>query len=114
MLVSLALVGELLEFIIGIIGSKKKKASNRAVAGSIIFSIAGAIMFAPLLFGAGAIIGAFLGAFFGAFIVEYYYQRDVSRAVESGKGAFLGRLGGVLVKTVIGFIMITITLINVL
>jgi uncharacterized protein YqgC (DUF456 family) len=113
LLVILALLGELLEFIIGIVGSKKKKASNKAVIGSIIFSIIGAILFAPILFGIGAIFGAFLGAFFGAFIVEYAREKDVAKAVESGKGAFLGKLGGVLVKTVIGFIMITTTLVNI-
>lgn len=114
LLVLLALLGELLEFIIGIVGSKKKKASNRAVVGSIIFSIIGAILFAPLFFGIGAVFGAFLGAFFGAFLVEYINEKDVARAAESGKGAFLGKLGGVLVKTVIGFIMITTTLLKII
>lgn len=113
LLVSLAVLGEVLEFVIGIIGSKSKKASNKAVVGSIIFSIIGAIMFAPVMFGLGAILGAFLGAFFGAFIVEYLRFKDAKKAVESGKGAFLGKLGGVLVKTVIGFIMITTTLLQV-
>ena len=112
LLVALAILGELLELLIGIIGSKKKKASTSAIVGSIAFSIIGAILFAPILFGFGAIIGAFLGAFFGAFIVEFIKKRDISQAMDSGKGAFLGKLGGVLVKTVIGFIMITTTLLQ--
>ena len=112
MLVSLAILGEVLELLIGIIGSKKKKASKSAIVGSIIFSIIGAILFAPIFFGLGAIFGAFLGAFLGAFIVEFFKFHDVSKAIESGKGAFLGKLGGVLVKTIIGFIMITTTLVN--
>ncbi|NIP37840.1 MAG: DUF456 domain-containing protein [Candidatus Dadabacteria bacterium] len=113
LLAVLAVLGEVLEFVIGILGSKRKKASNKAIAGSVIFSIIGAILFAPVMFGLGAIIGAFLGAFFGAFIVELVRFKDAKKAVESGKGAFLGRLGGVLVKTVIGFIMITTTLMQV-
>ena len=112
LLVALAILGELLELLIGIIGSKKKKASTSAIVGSIALSIIGAILFAPILFGFGAIIGAFLGAFFGAFIVEFIKKRDISQAMDSGKGAFLGKLGGVLVKTVIGFIMITTTLLQ--
>ncbi len=113
LLVSLAILGEVLELLIGIIGSKKKKASKSAIVGSIIFSIIGAILFAPIFFGLGAIFGAFLGAFLGAFIVEFFKFQDVSKAIESGKGAFLGKLGGVLVKTIIGFIMITTTLVNI-
>ena len=112
LLVALTILGELLEFLIGIIGSKKKKASTSAIVGFIAFSIIGAILFAPILFGFGAIIGAFLGAFFGAFIVELFKYHNVSQAIESGKGAFLGKLGGVLVKTVIGFIMITTTILQ--
>lgn len=112
-LLVLALAGELLEFVLGIIGSKRKKSSNQAIVGSIICSIIGAIVFAPLFFGFGAVVGAFAGAFFGAFIVEYIKNKNISVAYQSGLGAFLGRLGGTLVKSVIGVIMITITLLQV-
>ena len=112
-LLVLALLGELMEFALGIMGSKRKKSSNQAILGSIFFSIIGAIIFAPLFFGLGAVIGAFAGAFFGAFIVEYLKQKNVSVAYQSGLGAFMGKLGGTLVKSVIGVIMITITLIQV-
>lgn len=113
LLFALAVLGEVAEFVLGIVGSKKRQASNRAIMGSIVFSIVGAIIFAPFVFGIGAVIGAFAGAFFGAFIVEYLRYKDIPKAVNSGKGAFLGKLGGVLVKTIIGFIMITTTLVQV-
>ncbi len=109
-LFALAVLGEILEFIIGIVGSKKKKSSNKAIIGSMVFSVIGAIVFSPLLFGFGAIVGAFAGAFFGAFLIEYIKVKDASIAYQSGIGAFLGKLGGVLVKFVIGIIMITTTL----
>ncbi len=112
-LLVLALLGELLEFALGIIGSKRKKSSNQAILGSIFFSIIGAIIFAPLFLGFGAIIGAFVGAFLGAFTVEYLKQKNVSVAYQSGLGAFMGKLGGTLVKSVIGVIMITITVMQV-
>ena len=112
-LLVLAILGEVLEFALGIIGSKKRKSSNKAIIGSIIFSILGAILFAPVFFGFGAIIGAFAGAFTGAFVIEYLNKRNTNAAYQSGIGAFRGRLGGTLVKGVIGVTMITITLLQV-
>src|SRR3972149_4017462 len=67
----LAIVGEVLEYGLGILGAKKRGATKGAIIASIIGGIAGAIIGAPFLFGIGSIIGAFLGAFAGAFLLEY-------------------------------------------
>ena len=105
----LVALGEALEFLLGVIGAKKFKASNRAVVGSIVFGIIGAIWGAPLFFGFGSIIGAFVGAFFGAFIVELAVGRNLDEAINSGWGSLLGRVGGTISKAFIGIIMIIIT-----
>lgn len=112
-LIALALVGELIEFVLGIYGAKKYKSSNKAIVGSIVFGIAGAVLGLPFFLGIGAVIGAFIGAFVGAFIVDLFIQKNVDSAVKSGWGAFLGRVGGSISKAALGMAMIVITVVSV-
>ena len=108
-LVILVLIGELIEFLLGIAGSKKYKSSNRAIIGSIIGAIAGGIMGAPFFFGIGAVIGAFVGAFAGAIAVELLLGKSLNESVQSGWGAFLGRVAGTISKGAIAVAMVVIT-----
>jgi hypothetical protein len=113
-LVVLAVLGELLEFLLGILGAKKEKASNSAIVGSIICGIVGAILGATFLLGIGSIIGAFIGAFTGAFLIELFKRKGINQAMQSGRGALLGRVVGTITKGAIGITMITITVVSVL
>ena len=113
-LVVLALAGELIEFLLGILGSKKYESSNRAIVGSIIFGIIGAVMGAPFFFGIGAVIGAFAGAFAGAILMELSQGKKMDEAIKSGWGAFLGRVAGTISKGALGIAMIAITVLAVL
>lgn len=113
-LVVLALAGELIEFLLGILGSKKYESSNRAIVGSIIFGIIGAVMGAPFFFGIGAVIGAFAGAFAGAILMELLQGKKMDEAIKSGWGAFLGRVAGTISKGAVGIAMIAITVLAVL
>jgi hypothetical protein len=113
-LVVLALAGELIEFLLGILGSKKYESSNRAIVGSIIFGIIGAIIGAPFFFGIGAVVGAFAGAFAGAIIVELSQGKKMDEALKSGWGAFIGRVAGTISKGAVGIAMIAITALAVL
>lgn len=110
-LLALTLLAELVEFILGILGAKKYKSSNRAIVGSIVFGIIGGILGIPFFFGIGAVIGAFIGAFVGAFLVEFLLEKNVDRAMKSGWGAFLGRIAGTFFKGAIGISMIVITIV---
>ena len=114
LLVVLALAGELIEFLLGILGSKKYESSNRAIVGSIIFGIIGAVMGAPFFFGIGAVIGAFAGAFAGAILMELSQGKKMDEAIKSGWGAFLGRVAGTISKGAVGIAMIAITVLAVL
>ena len=107
-LLALALLGELIEFVLGILGAKKYKSSNKAIVGSIVFGIIGGILGIPFFLGIGAVIGAFIGAFVGAFLVEFFLEKSVDRAMKSGWGAFVGRLAGTFFKGAIGIAMIVI------
>ncbi len=111
-LLALALVGELVELIVGILGAKKYKSSNKAIVGSIVFGIIGGILGIPFFFGIGAVIGAFIGAFVGASLVEFFLERKVDRAMKSGWGALLGRLAGTFFKGAIGVAMIVIVIVR--
>jgi uncharacterized protein YqgC (DUF456 family) len=113
-LIALALAGELFEFLLGILGAKKYKSSNRAVVGSIIFGIVGGIVGAPFFFGAGAVIGAFAGAFAGAIVIELTQGKKLEEALRSGWGAFIGRVAGTVSKGAIGITMIVLTVTAVL
>lgn len=112
-LVLLAILGEIFELALGALGAKRHKASKGAIAGSIAGGIAGGICGAPFLFGIGSILGAFLGAFAGAFLVEFFRGKRLDQAIESGRGAFLGRIGGTITKGAIGMVMIAITIVSV-
>ena len=108
-LVVLVLIGELIEFLLGIAGSKKYRSSNRAIVGSIIGAIAGGIMGAPFFFGIGAVAGAFVGAFAGAIAVELLLGKSLDESIQSGWGAFLGRVAGTISKGAIAVAMVVIT-----
>ncbi len=112
-LIILAIVGEVVEYGLGILGAKKRGATKSAIIASIVGGIAGAIIGMPFLFGIGSIIGAFLGAFGGAFLLEYLQGKGVDQAIESGWGALLGRVGGAISKGFIGIMMIVITIVSV-
>jgi len=112
-LVLLSVFGEVIEFLLGIIGSKRHKSSNSAIIGSIVGGIIGAVLGAPFLFGGGALLGAFMGAFAGAFLVELYKTKHVNQSIQSGWGALIGRVGGTITKGIIGIVMISITIFSV-
>lgn len=107
-LLALALMagaGELAEFLLTAYGAQKYGASKKAVAGALVGGLAGAIIvnsFLPLI---GAIIGAFLGVFLGAFIITYAFEKDLGKSSQAGIGAFMGRIGAVLVKGAMGVAM---------
>ncbi len=113
-LAALALLAEVIEFVMGIIGSKRYRSSNRAIVGSIVFGVFGAILGAPIFWGIGSLIGAFVGAFFGAFVVEVSYGKRLKEAIDSGWGALLGRVGGTIVKGIFSVAMIVVAVVSIL
>ncbi|NIP30286.1 MAG: DUF456 family protein [Candidatus Dadabacteria bacterium] len=109
-LIVLVIIGELLEFLVGIIGAKKYKTSNRAIVVSIVFGIVCGIIFAPVFLGFGALLGAFFGAYIGALIVELLSNKNINESMKSAWGVFLGKIGGTFSKIIVGIIMIIITM----
>lgn len=90
---ALAVVAVLIDFLAPIIGAKKYKASGYGIWGVFLGAMVGIFVLGPF----GVVIGAVGGALLG----ELAAGKGLKRASRATLGAFLGFLGGVLVKLVI-------------
>jgi uncharacterized protein len=79
-------------------GAKKYGGSEKAVWGSLIGLIVGLFIFPPF--------GIIIGSFFGAVIGELIDGKETGHALRSGFGAFVGFLGGTLLKLITSGFMI--------
>ena len=82
----------IIDNVIPVWGTKKYGGSKRAIWGSIIGLIIGLFFFPPF----GIIVGPFLGAVIG----ELTAGKETKDALRSGFGAFMGFLGGTLLKLI--------------
>jgi len=103
-IVILATLGEVVEFISGVVGAKKAGGTRRGSIGAIVGGIVGALAATfvipiPVL---GSLIGACGGAALGAWGLELYGGLEMPRSIKSGLGAGVGRLVGTVVKLVAG------------
>lgn len=100
--VILALLGEIIEFLIGVLGSKKLNVSNRAIVFSLIGGLLGALIGFPIII-VGSLIGLFIGAFLGAFIYEMFEQKNIAKALKASIACFFSRVTAMFFKTGIAF-----------
>lgn len=109
-LLVLAALGEAIEAVASGYGAAKFGGGKGAIVAAIIGTILGAIVFTPIIPIPliGTVIGACLGAFIGATGWELTRQREegIEGAVRVGFGAALGKVGGLLAKSITGFIML--------
>ena len=113
--VVLAVVAEVLEFMLGGRFAQKYGGSRRAGWGAILGGLVGAVIGVPV-FIIGSVIGAFIGAFVGAALLELTARQEWKTewrgAVRVGWGAFLGRLVAVAMKSGIGVAIAAIALLT--
>ena len=98
----LALLGEILEFLLGARGARRAGGSKRGAVLAIGGGIVGAVMgtpFAPIL---GTLIGASAGAFAGSLLGDLWAGRTVRHSIGAGTGAAAGRFWGTIAKMGIG------------
>ncbi len=104
----LALLGELLEFGVQLLGAKRYGGSNKGNVGGIVGAIVGSLVGAPFLFGLGALAGALLGAYAGCLLLELGQGRSFDVAALSAKGAFFGKFLGLGIKFGIGVCLVVL------
>ena len=106
LLLGIALLVELFEFLFGGILAKKFGGSRWAVAGAIIGGFVGALIGTPITPIIGTFIGGFLGSFIGAFSLELFHTMNFENALKVGTGAFLGAVGGKVTKVIVAVVMV--------
>ena len=116
-LLVLAVLGEIVEFLAGAAGVSKAGGSKRGAAlallGSLAGGLVGVIVGVPIpLVGSviAAILFAALGAMAGAALGEIWRGRDLETTWRIAKLAFWGRLAGTLGKTILGAVMIAVVI----
>ena len=100
----LAVVGEVLEFMLSGRYARKYGGSKRAGWGAIIGGMVGAFAGVPVPI-VGSMIGAFIGAFVGALLFELAGGSRAGAATRVATGALLGRVVSAAMKVGIGFVM---------
>ena len=122
-MLGLALLAELVEFLAGAAGSKTAGGTLRSTVGAVVGGIVGGILAAvlvPVLPVVNAILGACVGSFVGAALLEASYapadveaRADFYRRLNRvGWGAFKGRLWGIVLKTAVGVVMLVVSLVT--
>jgi uncharacterized protein YqgC (DUF456 family) len=103
----LALVAEVIEFMLGGRYARKYGGSRRAGWGAIIGGLVGAFAGVPVPV-VGPMIGAFLGSFAGAFLLELTRGTRVHGATRVATGALVGRVVAVAMKVGLGLVLVVI------
>lgn len=103
-------LGELLEYILTLMGVKWLGASRIAGWTAILGTIVGAMYGGAMFWVVGVVIGGFVGAMLGAFVTELIIKNNIGLALKAGLGAFLGKTGSIFLKLVIAVIMIVYVL----
>ncbi len=107
-LLGLAILAELIEYVIGTFITAKFGASKWGILGAIAGGILGAVAGTPVMPVIGTVIGGFAGAFLGASVLEYIHFKKKNEAIQAGFGALMGKLGGTLAKLIVAMAMIMI------
>ena len=99
--VVIALVAEVLEFLLVKRMSDRYGGSRKALWGAIAGGIIGVVIGMPVPI-IGSIIAGFAGSFAGAALVTYLEAKDMGQAGRVGWGVLLGRMLAATVKTAAG------------
>ena len=96
-LVALALLSWVLDYVAGLLGAKKVGASPQALLGAAVGTVAGLFL---------GFVGVLVLPFVGAAAGEYWARRDHRAAARVGVATGLGLVVAMIAKVVIAFVMI--------
>lgn len=108
-LILLAVSGEVVENLVGLLGAKKYGASRVGMIGAFLGSFLGGIL-GTMIF---PVIGTFLGVFMGSFVLTFLFEyrlegKDTHEASRAGKGALLGKVLAVSYKYSAGVVLLVL------
>jgi len=99
---AIAVAGEILEFLAGVIGTKQGGGTKRGMWGALIGGILGAFVLTPFLWFVpvvGSLVGALLGTFIGAVVGELSAQGStLSGSLKPATGATIARILATIAK----------------
>jgi uncharacterized protein YqgC (DUF456 family) len=102
---ALALLAEIMDQWLGITSARSYGSTRAGMWGSFVGGLVGALVGVPVPL-VGSLFGAFVGAFLGAFLLEWLISRkNFTSAARAGYGAFRGRIGAAVFKTVLALSM---------
>jgi uncharacterized protein len=110
LLLGIALLGELVEFLLGTFYVLRKGAGGGAAVGGFIGGLAGGAAGHAMVPIVGAVFGSFLGGFVGAVLGELRRQRRFEPSLRAGTHAFIGRVLAILVKHAFALVMVFLIL----
>ena len=93
----LAVLAWVLDYVAGLLGAKKAGASRQAIIGAVLGTVVGLFM---------GIVGVLFMPLVGAALGEWLARRDHGRALHVGVATWLGIMAGMVSKVVIAFMMI--------
>jgi uncharacterized protein len=99
-LITLAVLGEILEFLVGTLGGKQFDVSTGAIISSVVGGLIGAIIGVPV-FLIGSLLGLLLGVFLGALIYELAMTKQIGLALKAALAVFFSRMVASFIKTCI-------------
>ena len=101
----LAVLAWVLDYVAGLLGAKKAGASRQAIAGAALGTVAGLFM---------GLVGVLFMPLVGAAIGEWLARRDHGRALHVGVATWLGIMAGMVSKVVIAFMMVGVFIVALL
>lgn len=110
LLLGLALLGELVEMLLGVAVARRFGATRWGMIGTFVGGLAGAALGTAWFPIVGSLLGAVVGAFGGAFLGEMLRGSRARASARAGAGAVVGRVAAAVFKLGIGLVIVFFTL----
>ena len=105
----IAISGEVVDLLTGMLGAKKYGATRPGMIGAVIGGFVGAILGTAILPVIGSLAGVFIGCFALTVVFEYIFsKKSADESRRAGFGAVLGKAAATAYKFIAGFVLIVL------